>query len=520
MPAVKQFIARHAANIVGVLHGWDRMVFHGTLGRGRFNSVRGVRYYLNVSRILLKYFVEHAKMMTRTLIHSSLEEAQRLGRPVHYLPSSSTRKEEVARGLLLEHPVEQGLICVLTCVEPCVTFEVRGCRETQRLELVKHWGKCLQLYHYYLDPVFGFMHARIQTWFPFSVQICMNGREWLARRMYEKGLTYERNGNCFPSIGDVGMAQSLMDQMLQLNWPRELERFARRLNPAHEAMFPGFPIAYYWTMDQTEWATDISFASSQYLAGIYPQLASGAIAAFRSNDVMRFLGKRPDARFQGEITTDYKHRLEGIRVKHRMDANSVKMYDKGGRILRVETTINNPRPFKVFREKQGQDKRRPQWLRMRRSVADQYRRAEVSQKANERYLDALASLDTTQRLQDLVQPVTTVITRHGKRVRGLHPWSEQDRALFEFVAAPEHLLAGFRNSDMVQALYPQAQSIQDKRRAAARISYRIRILRAHGLIVKLPRTRRYRISRKGREITSAILLAQRATVQHLAKAVA
>ncbi len=173
---MKQFIAKHAAKIAGVLHGWDRIVFHGTLGRGRFNSVRGMRYYLNTSRVLLKDFVEHAKIMTRTLIQSSLSEAERLGRPVEYLPSSSTRKEDVARGILLEHPVDEGLICVLKCIEPCVTFEVRANRKTQRLELTKDWGKCLHLYHYHLDPVLGFMHARIQTWFPFSIQICMNGR--------------------------------------------------------------------------------------------------------------------------------------------------------------------------------------------------------------------------------------------------------------------------------------------------------------------------------------------------------
>jgi hypothetical protein len=364
------------------------------------------------------------------------------------------------------------------------------------------------------------MHARIQTWFPFSIQIGMNGREWLARRMDEEGMAYERHGNCLPSVGDFARAQSLMDEMLTLNWPEQLGRFVPLLNPAHEAMFPRFRVPYYWTMDQSEWATDVYFASCDYLAGIYPPLVRGAIVGFASKDVMRFLGKRPDARFHGEVVSDYKHRPEGIRVKHRMDANSVKMYDKGGRILRVETTINNPRPFKVFREKQGEHHTDAHWLRMRRGVADQHRRAQVSQNANERYLDALASFDTTQRLDQLVQPVATPRTYRGKRVRALHPWSEQDRALFEFISAPEHLLAGFRNRDMVQRIYPQACSPQQKRNAAARISYRLRILRAHGLIAKLPKTRRYRITRNGRQVASAILLSQGVSLQQLAKAAA
>lgn len=517
---MKEFIAKHAAKIAGVLHGWDRIVFRGTLARGRFNSVRGMRYYLNTSEVLLKEFVEHAKAMTHTLIESSLAEAARLERPVVYLPSTSTRKEEVARELLREHPVEEGLIGVLKCVEPCTTFEVHGNRKTQRLELTKEWGKCLHLYHYRLDPAFGFMHARIQTWFPFSIQICMNGREWLGRRMDGEGVAYERHDNSFPFITDFAKAQSLMDEMLALNWPTQLGRFARMLNPAHEAMFPRFTVSYYWTMHQSEWATDVCFASPGALAAIYPQLAWGAITGFGSKDVMRFLGKRPDARFKGEIVSDFKDRPEGIRVKHRMDANSVKMYDKGGRILRVETTLNNPRPFKVFREKQGEDEKDAQWLRMRNGVADQHRRAEVSQNANERYLDALASLDTTQRLDELIRPITLSKTHRGKRIRALHPWSEQDRALFEFISAPEHLLAGFLNGDMLNAVYPEAQSKQEKRKAAARISYRIRLLRAHGLIAKLPKARRYRITPKGRQIASAVLLAQRVTVQQLAKAAA
>jgi hypothetical protein len=517
---MKEFIAKYAAKIAGVLHGWDRLVFRGTLARGRYHTVQGMRYYLNTSHVLLKDFAEHTKMMTRTLVQSSLDEAERLGRPVVYLPSSSTRKEDVARAILRERPVEQGLICVLKCIEPCVTFEVHGQHKTQRLELVKDWGKCLHLYHYYLDPVFGFMYGRIQTWFPFSIQIGMNGREWLARRMDAEALPYERYDNCFPSISDAARAQSLMDEMLEVNWAESLRRIAQGLNPAHDVMFPRFPVPYYWTIHQSEWATDVCFTSAQCLAHIYPQLTWGAIAAFGSKDVMRFLGKCPDTRFQGQLVSDYKYRPEGLRVKHRMDANTMKMYDKGGRILRIETTINDPRPFKVFREKQGSDKQSAQWLPMRRGVADQHRRAQVSQKANERYLDALASLDTTQRLDKLVQPVTNPTTHSGQQFRALHPWSQHDRALLQFIAAPEHLCAGFRNCEMVKVLYPDAHTLPDKRKAAARVSYRIRILRAHGLIVKLPKTRRYRITPKGREITSAILLSQSVTLQQLAKAAA
>lgn len=517
---MNNFINKHHEKIVGVLKGWDRLAFQGTLGRGRFNAVSGMRYYLNTTGVLLKNFARHAKGMTEQLIAASTEHAERTERPVHYESSYRTRKGLLAQQFLKQYPIDEGLICVLRCVEPCTTFTVRGNHKTKKLELVKNRGKCLHLYHYYLDPVFGFMYVRIQTWFPFTIQIGINGREWLALRMREENLGYRRSDNCFPWVEDFTKAQSLMDEMLKVNWPQQLDRFARLINPAHDNMFPRFNVSYYWTIDQSEWATDLCFDSPASLAAIYPQLTWGAIAGFSSQDVMRFLGKRPDTRFKGELISDYRQRPEGLRVKHRMDANSIKMYDKAQTILRIETTINNPRPFKVFRPKEGHNEKNKQWLRMRRGVADQHRRAEVSNNSNERYLEALADLDTTQRLDQLVAPITQSVTHQGKRVRALHPWSDQDRDLLRFINQPERQIGGFRNRDLVQVLYPDTQNITEKRKASARVSYRLRLLRAHGLIAKLPKAQRYRITTKGRKIVAAILLAQSTTLQQLAKVAA
>lgn len=517
---MNQFIEKHGKNVVGVLSGWDRLALQGTLGRGRFSTVNGMQYYLNTVGVLLKDFGAHAKSMTSQLTSASRADAERRSRPIQYVRSTNTRKGVIAQKLLAKDPVDEGLICLLSCVEPCVTFTVRGSRESKKLELVKEWGKCLHLYHYFLDPVFGFMYARIQTWFPFTIQFGINGREWLAQRMKEKGLRYRRIDNCFPWVEDFDRAQSFMDEQLHLNWPKHLERITRLVNPAHKAMFPRFDAHYYWTIDQSEWATDLCFDSHASLTAIYPQLTWGAIAGFSSQDVMRFLGKRPDPRFQRELISDYRKRPEGLRVKHRMDANSIKMYDKARSILRIETTINNPRPFQVFRYKEGCPKKEKQWLRMRRGIADQHRRAEVSHKCNQRYLDALATLDTSTRVFQLVEPLTKPVTNRKTPVRALRPWSPHDRILLKFLNRPELQLAGFRNRDLAKHLYPQATTTKDKRKAAARVSYRLRILRAHGLVAKLPKTQRYRITKKGRQVITAMLLAQDATVQQLAEVAA
>lgn len=507
-------IPRNAEHVTGELTGWDRVVFRGTLRMLCF--VEGMMGYLSRVGVLLKNFGDHAQAMTGRLIEASLAAAQDAGRPVEYLESPKTRKDEYARNIALNDDIQDGLICVLTCVEPCKTYEIYRNRDKKILELKPRMRKCKFLYHYWIDPRFGFMSARIQTWFPFSIQVCINGREWLSRRMDETGLKYKRYDNGFPWIDDFVKAQTIMDRMHKINWPRMLDTVAKRLNPAHGRMFRSLGMSYYWSAFQTEWATDTAFISSDALAKIYPQLTRGAIATFGSRDVLRFLGKRPDGRYQGEVISDYKDRPEGVRVKHQAFGNSIKVYDKGGSLLRIETTINNPGAFQSYRSSESEPDGPKSWRPMRKGVADMHRRAEVSQQSNDRYAEALASLDTSTPIGLLAAKVCRPTRKDGTRYRALRPWSEQDRRLLEAISDGKLAVEGFCNRDLASRLYPsKSQDNTERGRIASKISYRLRILRAHGLIRKSPRRRRYHITTKGRQIVTALLLTQHATLQQL-----
>jgi hypothetical protein len=472
--------------------------------------------YLYRAGVLLKNFGEHAQAMTGRLIEASLAAAEEAGRPIEYLPSPKIRKDEFARNIAMNDDISDGLICVLTCVEPCKTYEIYRNRDKKILELKPRIRKCKFLYHYWIDPRFGFMSARIQTWFPFSIQVCINGREWLSRRMDAAGMQYDRYDNGFPWIEDFAKAQTMMDRMHKINWPRMLDAVARRLNPAHGRMFRGLGISHYWSAFQTEWATDIAFTSPDALAKIYPQLVHGAITTFGSHDVLRFLGKRPHGNYQGEVISDYKDRPEGIRVKHQAFGNSVKVYDKGGSLLRIETTINNPGAFTSYRCSEGDPDGEKSWRPMRKGVADMHRRAEVSQQSNNRYLDALASLDTSTPLGKLAAKVCRPVRKDGTRYRALRPWSDQDRRLLELVSDGKFAVGGFCNRDLARQLYPSTHDDpQQRRRTTSKVSYRLRILRAHGLIRKSPGRRRYHVTTKGREIITALSRTQHITLQQL-----
>ena len=305
------------------------------------------------------------------------------------LPSSHVRKEDTARAIAEQDGVTEGTIALLTCVEPCKSYEIYKNRETKKLELKPRLRKCLFLYPYFIHPEFGFMHARIQSWFPFGIQMCINGREWLARQMDRQGMEYQRKENCFVWLQKPALAQKLMQKQLRLGWGRTLGRIASELNPAHAAMLAPWTLEYYWSAYQSEWATDVMFRNAESLARIYPHLVQHGMQTFSSPDVMRFLGKKVPAHgrshghFKGEVVSDLKHRPEGIRIKHRMNQNSIKLYDKQGSVLRFETTLNDPYEFKVFRSKEGDPKGKRTWRSLRRGAADLHRRAQVSQRAND-----------------------------------------------------------------------------------------------------------------------------------------
>lgn len=525
---MKQFIAKFADRVDGILCGFDRLVMRGELRALYIANGGGIEQYLRSSHVMFKDFGEHVLDVSRRLKEASLAAALELDRVVRYVPSAAASKEAIARQIAAEQKIQSGLVCVLSSVEPCMSFQAVPNRETKKLDFKLEPRKCLHLYHYLIHPVFGFMNARIQTWFPFRIQICLNGREWLARRMDATGLRYVRQDNCFPWIEDFPAAQRLMDEQLSTNWPEELNRIAGTLNPIHEQIFEPYRVNYYWTTHQSEWAMDIRFPRQEELRRLYPALLRHAITTFGSPNVLRFLGKptRLDGSvpnwYHGELFSDLKQRAEGIRIKHYIDGNSLKAYDKAytpvGSILRLEPTINEVAPFRSYRPKEGDPEGPLAWRPMRRGVADLHRRAVVSQKAGERYADALASVDDTRRLEELTENLERSTKWQGRAVRGLRVLGEDNRLLLT-VSRGEFNLNGFRNRDLQRLLYrgQPADAAEGKRRCAA-ISRKLRMLRAHGLIKKVPHTHRYLLTDDGRVAIAAISAAQHATVAQLSKA--
>jgi hypothetical protein len=374
--------------------------------------------------------------------------------------------------------------------------------------------KCTHFYHYYLHPDLGLCHVRVQSWFPFTVDVCLNGREWLARQMDQAGLRYEQRDNCFTQVSDWVRAQALLDEQLHTDWPKLLNPLLAQAHPLHGELARPLRQDYYWSASQTEFATDLLFKDSKRLAALYPQFLHHGIRSFASEDVLRFLGKACPNNFRGEVTSTLKRRPEGVRLRHTVNGNSIKVYDKQGSLLRVETTIVHPNQFRVYRPAEGDREQRLKWQPLRRGVADLWRRAEVSRAANGRYLGALASVTGKTPLKEESAPIGRAITVDGKRYRAIQPWAADGR-LLEAVNRGEFALAGFRNRDIRARLYPRKGTKPEERRRAGKMTRQLALLRAHGLIRKVSGTHRWMVTERGRRLITALLAARQADVDQL-----
>lgn len=353
---MKEFLAAHQAKIKGVLSCFDRMLFRGYL---TLENGGAMAQFLDGTQCSdLKSFLfeqgyrvkEHARTW-----------AAREGRPFEYL-QAKTRMEDRARQLAARDHVERGLVCIFSVLQPCRSFAFKFTKGWTFARPARR--KCLFLYYYFIDPRFGLIHIRLQTWFAMHMQIYVNGHEWLARKLDDNGIGYTKVDNVFLAIDDVDRAQAFADRFASLDWPRILDEFARQVNPLMSDLLDGY--TYYWVTAQSEYSTDVMFNRGA-LAELYPRLISHSTQCFGAKEVMSFLGRKLVGQFQGEIITDvldFAHkRIPGVRVKHRVGENWIKMYDKAGVVLRIETVINNPEGFRVRKSVRRRGKPVTEWSR-------------------------------------------------------------------------------------------------------------------------------------------------------------
>jgi len=498
----------HAKQVIGTLTTVDRLIVRGHLrsfwvqglGLARFMDRQGLR--------IARDFGGYVRQTSDRVIAHAKSLAASAHRPYIFQRAVVRGKDDLARQIAKRDSITKGLICVLATVELATCFALTGGGR-----IVPRERKCLHLYFYVIDRELGLMHIRLQTWFPFQIQIYLNGREWLARQFDKRRIGYVRYENTFVRIDDLRAARALCARFTRGRWWRTFDAFARRCNP-HLPLIKrlGFGSCYR-VIDACEVATDVMWTSRRQLRTVRDDLFEYALRTFSADDVIRFLGhklrpQRADVisahrRYPawGDYAQEHRRRPEARRLKHRIRRNWIKMYDKWS-VLRVETVINNPREFRVVRfARDSKGRMQGHWIPMNKGFGNLRRYLQIGEAANRRYLDALAAAKPVRHTIADLDALCTGRVVNGNRCPRLNPVAPSEHRIFQAAMAGEHAINGFRNRDLQARLYSTPpQSPPESKSRCARVSRIIAKLRGHGLVAKVPASRLYRVTERGHRV--------------------
>lgn len=518
---MKVFVQKLGSVVKGTLSGFDRIVFKGFLLP--LMHERGVKDFCRSRGILNKDYKSWMLEQTHQIVDTATRYAlQECGQGITPIASSHGRKEDLARQRQQEQKSTSGLIGVWSATESCWSYKALFCVDAGFPQLHGHWTKCKHLYFYFDHKDFGFMNVRVQTWFPYHIQICLNGREWLRRSLEREHCDFIAKGNKFVHIDDYGKAQRILDRQLDTRWNQILDGFLPKVFPAMKKILGPY-LSYYWTLWQSEWATDLIFSTPGELDSITDALLRHAFMTGTSTRVLRYLDRpltkadRPYANMNNEVMSRILDFNDGVRVRHWVDHNSVKIYNERN-TLRVETTINQPSMFKVYRRAQGEADSKPKRrLPLRKGVADVALRAQVSQEVNNRFMEQLSACDNETPTAEIFDNVGRAFQKNGRRVRALEP-TVKDCALLRALSDPMFCVSGITNKALRKNLFngPGYAGKTEKQRSS-KASRQLRLLRDHGLIRKLPKQNRYHLTQKGRELTTALNAVLAVSTQQLMK---
>ena len=446
---MREFTSRFGDAILGVASGFDRIVFQGMIRPLMYPE--GAMGFFRRRRIAFKDAKDWVLAQTKSLVAAVEEYSQeQCGRGITYLPSSRTRKEEVARERQAETTGTTGLIGTWSCVEAGSSIRLAPAEGAPKL--IPVWTRCKHLYLYLNHQDYGFMNIRIQTWFPYRIQIAMNGREWLVRQLERAGIGFERQGSKILRVDDFERMQSLLHQQLRTDWCLLLNSFVPLGFPTFGSTL-GTDLSYSWYLWQSEWASDVVFKDRRVLDELMIAFVRHAFIGAYPGRLLRYFGRpvkqdgQPYRKAHDSLSTKILEMDEGFRIRHWLGSNSTKMYNQHN-VLRFETTINDPTVFRGYRRKQNAPKTdNKELLPLRKGVADTTLRALVSQEVNNRLAEHVATTQTSQPFRCVLETVTNRKRRRGRSVPGLDP-TGKDLAPLNAIADPRFTLTGLRNKDL------------------------------------------------------------------------
>ncbi len=489
---------RYDDRISGVLSCYDRVVITGTVpiicyaeGMTRFLYAKGIRIF---------DYPQFAQTLRDRVRDGAASLAARAGIAIEHIAKSHIRKEEVVARVLEQRGDHPGLVHIISAMEACDSYRPWHDKASGKTFVRPDSGKCLHYYFYFMDADLGLIYLRVPTWSPFRLQFYCNGHGWLARQMTAEGIGYTMADNAFVRIDDWQRAQELADALSPDLLHRTLDGYAAQCCPVSDV----FGQSYHWSLMQVEYATDLAFRSTATLWPLYEQLIRQSVLSVKAEQVASFLGRHITPQLAQEIGSQFSTRIEGTCVKHRFGKSSIKMYDKSGIVLRIETTTNDVSFFKHHRRVEHRDSPPTRALApVKKSIYSLIDLREILLGCNRRYLAHLSALDDfsagIRALGRLTQPRAV----DGKAIKGINFFEPGDAALLHALQNPRVNIAGIRRADLLPDLPLFSPN---------RLSRKLRRLRDLGVIKRVAGTYRYYLTKAGRAATAAAERLTEATI--------
>lgn len=482
----------HTSEIKGTISCYDRLLLFGT-----FRDIchpDAMSYQLYENRVKLvdyeKKFANDLRLGIRANIQTLAKQEKLEIHNVNY----DVRKEDFVKNILKSRRKRKGIVCILSAMESCSCFKVGKDSKKKFLKLTWGKGKCIHYYVYIMDEVYGLCYLRIPTWAPFRLQFYCNGHDWLERQMKREGIRFSKADNCFTHISDFDKAQEIANNFDCVQLHTRLDEIAADL----VSIFPRWGDSLQWSIRQAEMATDIVFKNDRFLPVFYNELIRTAAIEVKADNIYSFLGKRLTKPSAQEVATRLQTMVQGTRIKHTLGKTSLKMYDKQGVVLRIETTANDVSVFKHHREVKHRDgTSEMKYAAMKKTIYSLGALHEQMLACNNRYIGFISQWkDHTHERTDLDRITQSIKDDKDRSYRGLNFFQSQDLLFVNAVLRGENQISGFSNR-LLQFHLPGW--------SPAKVGRVLKRFRALKLIKRIGKTYKYYLSDLGKKVLIAAL---------------
>jgi hypothetical protein len=488
---MQNFIERHNSKIKGVISCSDRIVLTGT--------IPGICYAEGMTSLLFKKsirifdYTDFVEPMREEIRLNAEKLAENNGLEIDFIRKKNFRKEDRINDIIKQRGSHPGLVHIFSAMEACTAYKPWYNKKTHKTYLKTVPGKCLHYYFYFITAELGLCYLRVPTWAPFRLQFYCNGHNMLASALSKKKINFQMLDNVFVQIDDFDKAQKLADNINVRRIHRQLDKIVKQYCP----IIRHFTSSYHWSFMQIEYATDIIFNKQSDLKSIYNEIVRTAIHSVKPENISTFLGRKLHGSYEDEMGNNFNTRIEGTCIKHRMGPVAVKMYDKFGLVLRVETVANNVSFFKHHRRVEH---RNGTWemktAPLKKSIYSLPLLVELMKASNRRYLEFISVIDDPSGgIKDL-NKIARSVKEDDRSYRGFNLFDGDDLDLFSAIISGEFNISGFSNKSLRKV-------IKDKK--GHQVSRLLKRLRKHGLIKKISNTYKYYLTALGRRVTATAL---------------